>query len=175
MPNHLLPHIAATKTLALTPKWVEIDDQFNFLVPLDVDGMTQIGLRLRGKCNRDYPDQNLTFQVEYRFKGISKAVPVTRLDWRPINPHNNKNVGPVEWRLRPFRLSHIHLFQENYDWMVGNGLPLAENVKANLPIAVPLEYDPDGVAGVVALMGRRFNIEGTAAIPAPPWKAPRLL
>ncbi|MBI5163553.1 MAG: hypothetical protein HY985_06595 [Magnetospirillum sp.] len=71
MPAALPPLIAAAKALASTPKWVEVGDQFNFTVPLDIDGTTQIGLRLRGKCSRDYPDQNLTFQVEYQFKGIA--------------------------------------------------------------------------------------------------------
>lgn len=175
MPDRLPPLIAATKTMASTPKWVELDDQYNFTVSLEIDGVTQMGLRLRGKCSRDYPDQNLTFQIEYMFKGISKFVAVTRIDWRPISPHTNKNLGPFEWRLARFHLSHTHLFQENYDWMVGNGLPLADNIKQNLPIAVPLDNDPVGFATLVALMGGTFNIDGVGAIPAPPWKAPRLL
>lgn len=174
MPDRLPPLIAATKTLASTPKWAELDDQFNFTVALDIDGITQMGLRLRGKCSRDYADQNLTLQIEYQFKGITKLVPVTRIDWRPMRPHQNRNIGPLEWRLVRFHVSHIHLFQENYDWMVGNGLPLADNIKQNLPIAVPLDADPDGVAALVALMGQVFNIDGVGAIPAPPWKAPRL-
>ena len=175
MPDRLPPLIAATKALASSPKWVEVDDQFNFTVPLEIDGVTQIGLRLRGKCSRDYPDQNLTFQVEYQFKAISKLVPVTRIDWRPIKPHQNRNIGPVEWRLAQFHLSHIHLFQENYDWMVGNGLPLADNIKMNLPIAVPLTADPNNLAALVAFMGHTFRITGVETIPAPPWKTPRLL
>jgi hypothetical protein len=159
----------------MKPKWTEIEDQFNFTAPLDIDGITQIGFRLRGKCSRDYADQNVTFQIEYMFAGTSRPAPVTRIDWRPLKPHQNRNIGPVEWWLERFHVSHIHLFQENFDWMVGNGLPLADNLKENLPIAVPLDADPDAFADLVALMGKTFNIEGVAAIPAPPWKAPRLL
>ncbi|MBF0373443.1 MAG: hypothetical protein HQL39_08490 [Alphaproteobacteria bacterium] len=176
MPDRLPPLIAAAKTLASTPKWAELDDQFNFTVPLDIGGVTQLGLRLRGKCSRDYVDQNLTFQIEYQFRGITKLVPVTRIDWRPIKPHQNPNFGPMELRLLRFHASHHHLFQENYDWMVGNGQPLADNIRAkNIPIAVPLDVDPLDLAGVLALMGRSFNIDGVGAIPAPPWKAPRFL
>ncbi len=175
MPNRLPTLIAATKTLATTPEWLELDDQFNFTVPLDISSVTQIGLRLRGKCNRDYPDENVTFQIEYQFSGMSKLVPVTRIDWRPKQPHQNKNIGPVEWQLRRFHVSHIHPFQENYDWMIGNGQPLADSIKSNLPIAIPLATDPNGVAALVALMGSVFNINGVGAIPAPPWQAPRLL
>jgi hypothetical protein len=40
---------------------------------------------------------------------------------------------------------------------------------------VPLETDPGDVAAMVAFMGETFNINGVNAIPAPPWKAPRLL
>lgn len=175
MPDRLPPLISAAKTLASIPRWTELEDQFNFTVPLDIDGITQIGLRLRGKCNRDYADQNLTFQIEYQFRDLAKLVPVTRIDWRPLKQHQNPNFGPKEFRLLRFHTSHHHLFQENYDWMVGNGQPLADNIKAkNLPLAAPLEKEPKDVAGVVELMGRLFNIDGVGAIPAPPWKAPRL-
>lgn len=175
MPDRLPSLISAAKTLASTPKWAEVDDHFNFIVPLDIDGITQIGLRLRGKCCRDYADQNLTFQIEYQFKGFVKPVPVTRIDWRPIKPHQNRNIGPIEWRLANFHMSHIHPFRDNYDWMVGNGQPLADNITQNLPIAVPFGTDPDGVAALLAVMGEAFNIDGVGAIPVPPWKAPRLL
>lgn len=175
MPDRLPPLITAAKTLASTPGWAELDDQFNFTVALDIAGVTQIGLRLRGKCCRDYPDQNVTFQIEYLFRGMSKLAPVTRLDWRPLKPHQNRNIGPAEWRLARFHASHIHPFQENHDWMIGNGLALADNVRENLPIATPLAPDPDGFPDVLALMGEAFNIGGVGAIPAPPWKTPRLL
>ncbi|WP_298373017.1 hypothetical protein [Azospirillum sp.] len=175
MPDRLPLLITATKTLASTPKWVESEDQFNFTVALDIGAVTQIGLRLRGKCSRDYADQNLTFQIEYLFRGMNKLAPVTRLDWRPLKPHQNRNIGPVEWRLARFHVSHIHPFQENHDWMVGNGLPLADNIRENLPIAAPLVYDPDGFSDLLALMGEAFTIDGVGAIPAPPWKTPRLL
>jgi hypothetical protein len=175
MPERLPSLMAARKSLAVPARWVEIEEQFNFIVPLDIDGVTQIGLRLRGKCNRNYPDQNLTFQVEYQFRSIAKLVPVARIDWRPLKPHQNRNIGPIESRLMRFHSSHIHLFQENYDWMVGNGLPLADNIKQNLPIALPLDEDSEDVPTLVSVMGRHFNIEGVELIPVPPWTAPRLL
>lgn len=175
MPDRLPPLIAGTKTLATPPKWVFAEDQLTFAAALDIDGVTQIGLRLRGVCKRDFPYRNVTFQIEYLFRDRPKPAPVVRVDWRPMNPHTNKNIGPAEWRLAQFHCSHIHPFQENYDWMIGNGLPLAENLRANLPIATPLEHDPNDVTGLVTLVGQCFNIDGVAAIPAPPWTAPRLL
>ncbi len=175
MSDRLPPLIAATKTLASPPKWVEVDDQFNFTVPLDIDGITQMGLRLRGKCSRNHAEQNITFQIEHLFKGFSKLAPVIRIDWRPIKLHQNRNIGPIQWRLTKFHGSHIHPFQENFDWMVGNGQSLADNIRQNLPIAVPLEADPSNVTALVAFMGEAFNIGEVSAIPAPPWKAQRLL
>ncbi|CAA7614664.1 hypothetical protein MTBLM5_140004 [Magnetospirillum sp. LM-5] len=176
MPDRLPPLIAATKTLASTPKWAELDDQFTFTVALDIDGVTQIGLRLRGRCAREYSDQNLTFQIEYQFRGIARFAPVTRVDWKPIKPHNNRHFGPPALRLMRFHASHIHPFQENHEWMSGNGQPLAENLKAyDLPIAIPMEHEPDTVSALMTLAGRCFNIDGMNAILGPPWKAPRLL
>ena len=175
MPDRLPPLIDAVKTLSSTPKWAEQEDQFTFTVALDIDGITQMGLRLRGKCSRDFPDKNITFQIEYIFRGRVKPAPVTRIDWRPLHPHQNRNIGPAQWRLQSFHCSHIHPFSENHEWMVGNGLPLADNIKQNLPIAMPLDNEPDGFKSLVTMVGKSLKIEGVDVIPVPPWKAPRLL
>ncbi len=172
MPDHLPPLIAATKTLASTPKWVEHEDQFRLAAALDIDGVTQMGLRLLGRCSRDYPDQNVTFQIEYLFKNF-RTVPVARIDWRPPSPHQNRNIGPAEGRWVRIDGSHVHPFGDNFGWMVADSVPLADYMR--LPIATPLDPDPASVTALVTVMGRWFNIEGVAAIPAPPWKAPRLL
>lgn len=47
MPDRLPPLITVPKTMVSPPRWVELDDQFNFTVALDIDGITQIGLLLR--------------------------------------------------------------------------------------------------------------------------------
>jgi hypothetical protein len=171
MPNHLPPLITTTKTLASTPKWQEHEDQFRLSVALDIDGVTQMGLKLLGRCSRDYPDQNVTFQIEYLFKSFRTA-PVARIDWRPLSPHTNRNIGPAEWRMVRIDGSHVHPFQENYDWMVGDNVPLADYMK--LPIAIPLVAEPNSVTALVTVVGGWFNIEGVEAIPVPPWE-PRLL
>jgi len=160
MPDHLPPLIAAAKTLASKPKWAEHEDQFRFAVALDIEGVTQMGLRLLGRCSRDYPDQNVTFQIEYLFKSF-RATPVARIDWRPPSPHQNRNVGPAEWRWVRIDGSHLHPFGQNFDWMVADGVPLADYMR--LPVAVPLDPDPDSVTGLVTVMGRWFNIDGVEA------------
>lgn len=68
--------------------------------------------------------------------------------------------------------SHVHPFQENFDWMVGDGVPVADYMR--LPVAVPLTPEPEGVLALVTAMGQLFNVEGVEAIPVPPWE-PRLL
>lgn len=174
MSDRLPTLISATKTLAQTPRWIKHhDDQFRCVVPLDVDSVTEMGLRLRAQCRCEHPDQNVTFQIEYRFKGFS-FVPVTRLDWRPINPHQNSNIGPAEWRLMLIEGSHLHPFRDNFDWMLDAGLSPTEFAKKKLPIAVALEHDPKAVEGVAVEVGRFFNIAEMAAFPVPPWE-PRLL
>jgi type I restriction enzyme R subunit len=89
-------------------------------------------------------------------------------------PRRQENVDTYAYFGEPL-YTYSHPFQDNHDWMVGNGQPLVDNIKQNLPIAVPLDANPDGVAALVAPMGQAFNIDGAGAVPAPPWKAPRLL
>ena len=173
MPDRLPTLIAAVKTLSLKPAWKLHDDQFRFVTPLDIDGVTEIGLRFRVQCSQSFSDRNVTFQIEYHFLGI-KFVPVTRVDWRPFNLHQNRNIGPSEWRMMKLPGSHVHPFQDNFDWMVESGLTPIEFSKENLPIAIPLEPEPATLEGAAAVAGRLMNIEGLPAIPAPTWE-PRLL
>jgi|GEM_PF-629825 len=176
MPDTLPSLIAADKTMATMPEWIGTEDQFTFVVGLDIDRVTQIGLRLRGRCARAYPDENVSFQIEYQFRGISRFVPVARIDWRPLKPHTNRNIGPPALRLLRFHGTHLHPFHENHDWMMMNGRPLAESLKAyDLPIATPITPEPADLTTLMTLAGRSFTILGMEQIPAPPWPLPRLI
>lgn len=173
MTDRLPSLIAATKLLSSKPTWVKSGDQINLVTALEIDGATVMGLRFRIRCSREYSNRNVTFQIEFLFKGF-KLVPVTRLDWRPFNLHQNSNIGPAEWRLCRLPGSHLHGFQDNFDWMMASGLSAPDFAEKNLPIAVPLDTEPATFEGVAVEAGRLFNIQGLAAVPAPPWE-PRLL
>jgi len=169
--KHLSGLIAAEKTLAVVPKWVEHQDQLRYVTSLEIGGVAQEGIRLRGQCRREYQDHNVTFQIEHLFKQSGRFVPVIRLDWRPQEPHQNRNMGPLEWRLIRIDGSHLHPLDANMNWMVEEAMTATEfaHAQRNLPIAAPLEDDPATFAELLALVGRCFGIAGTETIPTPPW------
>lgn len=167
--------VEAQKYLPSVPDWREKDGVLNLISALDADEITLSTLRLRGRCEADCFDGRLTFQLEYFFKDLSKWAPAARVDWRPRAPHQNRNIGPKEWRLVSLRGSHIHPFQLNYDWSISNGQSLAENIRSNLPIAIKVDPEPNTIQALISFVGLSFNIDGLDRVPSPPWSDPRLL
>ena len=167
MPDQTPDLMAVTKTLTTVPEWKEHGDQFRFVSTLDVDGVTQEGLWLLGRCLREHPDCDVTFQIDRMYAGFRRG-PAMRLDWRPKNSHTNKNLGPSELRLRIIEGSHVHPFDEN--WTLG----FQRMVSENLPIAIPLDEDPKDFAALTQLAGELFRIDGLESLPVPSWE-PRML
>lgn len=166
MPDLLPPLIAATKTLTSVPEWRAHEDQFRFVVTLEVEGVTLEGFLLRGQCIREIPDRCVMFQLDYLYPGFRRG-PAMRIDWRPQNPHTNKNIGPADLRFLIIEGSHIHPFDHNCS------LGIERIVAENLPIAAPLNPDPTDFGALVREVGKAFNIEGLEAVSVPPWE-PRL-
>jgi hypothetical protein len=75
--NSLPNLIAARKTLAVVPEWSPHEDRFRFVVGLDIDGVTQEGLWLRGQCNREIPDCRVSFQIDCLFPGFRRGPAVS--------------------------------------------------------------------------------------------------
>ena len=90
--------ISADKVLVAAPAWAEIGPGVLVLTaPLEIEGVTIEGLTLRGTARKPMPDRQVVFQLEYRAAGISGG-PICRIEWRPLSGHNNRGIGPKEFR-----------------------------------------------------------------------------
>jgi hypothetical protein len=160
--------VSAEKAFPGAPQWIPREDKWIEIVsPLDIAGVTIEGLRFRGAALQNRPDEAVTFQLEYiPPRANVRGGPLWRLEWRPVSPHDNKGVGPPEWRFRKQAGSHHHPFTLNWDAQ-------ARLVRrGNLPIAVP---NPDmadaSYDGFVAFAAEQLKIPGlhASAVP-PPWQ-----
>jgi hypothetical protein len=146
MPTRIAGLVAAEKSLIDVPAWVNRGaDGLEFSVPLEIDGVTVEALTLRGRARKSLADRELAFQLEYHHASIIGG-PVARIEWRPLNPHSNKGLGPKQFRHIIQTGSHHHCFDLN--WQRSQEAVLQDS----LPIAVPIE-DPGNQALTFVALG----------------------
>jgi hypothetical protein len=160
---------AAQKTLAATGRWAVRDPHRNsqwltFVAPLEIDGVTIAGLRLRGTAIVNLPDEAVCFQLEYH-RPRQQGSALARIEWRPIKGHNNKGLGPKEHQFIEMRGCHHHPFDLNWN---GAAKQLR---RGNLPIAVPIIQSPQSFIKLLELVGKEFRINGIDYVPLPEWTA----
>jgi hypothetical protein len=157
----------APKLLAVTPGWQEQPHKSNarvlkFIAALEIDAVVIEGLQLYGRTLKSPADQNLTFQLSYRFGGIWHQL--HRLDWRPLKPHTD-NIGPVDGRLS-FDGSSCHLFDDNAKFGIKT---LRPGPRGNLPRARPLDPEPANFNDLLGVVVRVMHIDNAHKVPLPPW------
>jgi hypothetical protein len=134
---------------------------------VDVDYVTLAGVRLRMSTFQTVEDRGVTIQLEYH-PPSGKSQILTRIDWRQNHIHNNKNLGPEEYKFIIIDASHIHPFSLN--WRNGDLIYPGKN----LPIAVPINPDPSTFQELLAFTAETLNMHNMRSIPSPPW-APGLI
>lgn len=163
VPTHLRRLLEGEKLLAARPTWQRVDRKLSLVVALEEDGVAVERLLLRGRALPDWSDADVSFQLDYRDeRGVGG--PFERIDWRPKKEHNNRGLGPDQYRHRPISGSQLHPLDLNAAAFV-----FPEFAQRDLPIAVPLGIEPDSFAGLLRLVAERFRIVDTTSIPLPPW------
>ena len=166
MSDELRDPFFAEKRLSGELQWVDGHREGTFVLvcPLEIEGVTMEGLRLRASALKFLPDEELCIQMEFHGRR-QKFEPMCRFEWRPLSPHDNKGRGPAEFRFRKIRGSHTHPFEMN----------LAESMRStrsrNLRIAIPVVPDPATFEDALEFAGKEFRINNMRSIPRPLWQA----
>lgn len=155
---------AASKTVSASAKWKFRDSEWMQLIaPLDIDGVTVEGLSFRATAMRKRPDEAVSFQLEYSAQSPnSKSLPFARVEWKPLRPHRNKKIGPVELHNIPQAGSHNHDFWLNWrhsEKAVRKGL-----LDISIPILPEMSFEE-----IVAFVGKEFRILNINLLPKPEW------
>jgi hypothetical protein len=88
---------------------------------------------------------------------------MARIEWRPLNPHSNKGLGPKHLQHVIQDSSHHHCFDLNWKRSPDSVL------RGDLPIAIPID-DPGNFREFLALIGKEFRIGNIQLVPPPPWQ-----
>lgn len=160
--------VAAEKSMSSTMDWVERGpDSLEFTVPLEIDDVVIQGLMFRGRTRKSLMDREVVFQLEFHRQEIVGGS-ICRIEWKPLNIHNNKGLGPQKFRYIQQKYSHHHRFDLNWERSQEAVL------KGDLPIAIPLDPDPPNYRELLAVVGKEFRINKIQSVTVPPW-APAML
>jgi len=163
MQPDLLPKLVeASKAIAGKPQWHAPDSTWlRLTAALDIDGGTVEGLELRGGATQTLPDRAVRFQLQYT-PPRGPCTPLVRVEWRPLAPHTNPNIG--EHPLMRIAGSHVHPFDLN--WLTEFGRMRG----GNLVTARPLNPDPASYEEFLALVGKECRISGLERLEKPTWR-----
>lgn len=141
----------------------QTDGNRNFRFDVELVGETDdLRLRLFGRASAGLPGGNVSLGLLFESNAVWRAF--ERLDWRPSRPHNNRALGPPEWRFVLIHGSHHHAGADNGELAMG----FAAAIEAGLPVAVPL---PNQLAWRELLQHASliWNVGDLADIQLPPW------
>jgi hypothetical protein len=155
--------VGADKVLVVESTWVERGvDGLELTAPLEVNGVAVEGLTLRGRARKPLADREVIFQLEYHTSEVIGG-PICRIEWRPLNKHNNRGLGPKELRNIIQDGSHHHRFDLNWE------RSQAAVLRGEIPIAVPFD-DPANFRALLAVVGKEFRIKRIQSVAVPPWE-----
>jgi hypothetical protein len=168
MSHDLEALFGADKVLAIAPVWVQRDsDLLEIVCPLEIEDTVVEGLIFRLTARKTMPDEMVTAQLEYHPAGESGG-PLARVEWKPLSSHNNRGLGPKEWRNRLMLGCHHHSFEMNLKHCP------SELRKGRLPVAVPLGASPADFDALLGFVKKEFRISNIEWVETPPWE-PRLV
>lgn len=162
LPAEIVGLIDAEKSLGAKPNWDDKSDPkyIVFAYPLTIDGMVTGGFQLRFKISKTWVDRDAVAQLEYRPAGKRSALPLWRIEWRPISPHTNAGM-PDDLKFTTIEGTHHHPFLENY-------LPADQRMReGNLPAARPIDNDLNTLSDFLACVGKIFRIRDVELVEIP--------
>jgi hypothetical protein len=99
--------LVADKTLSAPIDWLPDDNgDLRFTRALDIDGVTQESLLLFGRAIAGLPHRQVTLGLRWT-DATGRGGHFDRLDWKPMDAHTNKGLGPPE--LRHILIEGTHL------------------------------------------------------------------
>ena len=158
--------LSVAKTSAVPITWTTEGRNFRFQVPLDIDGITEPGLTLIGRASTAVADRHVSLNLAYRTPEGAGGT-FERLDWRPIDPHNNKGNAKPDLAWTQILGTHHH------PWALNEHLRMEEALD-DLPVAEAVQPEPAIWAELLRFAARVWNIDSLKDLPLPPWE-PSLL
>ena len=129
---------------------------------VDIDGITEPGLVLTGRASVTNVDRHVSLSLVYH-NALNLGGAIDRIDWKPLDAHVNKGVGPP--RLRFIRIEGTH----RHAWELNAALGV-KAVVDDLPVAEPIEPDLGNWDVLLQLAATCWRIADLSMFPVPPWQ-----
>lgn len=164
-----LRHLVKTwKSIAVDVAWTTPDpgDRYTrFYSPLEINGIIDSGLVLKGGTYSNQPNVHVTFELAISNPRNGKYTRLVRIDWRDLKGGHSNNRKLCSGIISRTAATHLHDFDLNYieaeDRMrKGGKLPCAINVTEDLQTFEELR----------TFVGRHFRINNIDVVPPPNWE-----
>jgi hypothetical protein len=129
---------------------------------MDIHGITQPGLVLTGRASAANVDRHVSLSLVYH-NALNLGGAIDRIDWKPLDAHVNKGVGPPGLRFSRIEGTHRHA------WALNAALGV-KAVVDDLPVAQPIEPDPGDWDALLQLAATSWRIADLSMVPIPPWQ-----
>ena len=166
---HPFPRFALeAKRIPYLPDWTppDGDTEYTWLeVPLEINGVVEVGLVLHVGCWRYRPNCNVSFEIRVSKRPGRDCIPLARVDWRSLNGgHSNQPRHGTEWAGMRLGDTHNHAFVLN--WMPDQG----RMKRSNLPVAMPINEHLETFEALRAFFGKETRISNIEVVPPPQWE-----
>jgi hypothetical protein len=156
--------LAAPKSLGSEPEWRTDGDKLTLAAPIEIDGVTEEGLQLRGSALLRHEMREVTLGLVYLPGGETGGM-FERIDAWPLHEHANKGHGPSALRFRTFLVgeTHHHGLENN------RHLPI-EQLLNDLPVAERIDPQPNSWRALMRHASKAWNFEPDLMLTSPPWQ-----
>lgn len=152
------------KAISVFPGWTvphPLTGYIRFQCPLEIGGVTEAGLMLKGGTYSTRPECHVTIELFVLIPGL--RLPLMRIDWKGDGHSNRRNLGPKELAGQRFPGTHLHAFELN--WVADEN----RMRKSNLPVAMGISEELQSFADLRTFVGNRFKISNIDVVETPPW------
>ena len=153
------------KSISHEVKWTVPDatDYCRFYAPLEIDGILEAGLVLKGGSYSALPDRHVSFELAIRNLRTGRDTSLSRVDWRDLKGGHSNKRRSCRGLISRTAATHFHEFDLNYiagEDRMKRQLPCARNIRENL----------DTFDELRDFVGTHFRIKNMNGIPLPNWE-----
>jgi hypothetical protein len=144
------------------------DDYVWFDAPLEIDGVTEVGLFLHGGAYLHRPERHVSFELFVRHPHARRRYPLDRIDWRCLRDgHTNIRVPghPLSGK-RIAADSHHHTFDVNWSEATGK----MHGGGPELRMARAIDVELQSFAELRTYAGKHFKINNIELVLPPEWE-----
>lgn len=164
---HLRQLVETWKSLSGPVSWTTPDPRdryMRFYTTLEIDGIVDAGLVLKGGTYADTPDRHVTFEMAIVDPVRGRDLRLTRMDWRDLKGGHSNKRKLCRGTLRRAPETHFHDFEMNYIESEG------KMKRGKLPCARAVSEDIQTFEQLRSFVGTHFRINNINIVPPPNWE-----